>query len=231
MIERPTTLFSFRLLLLSSVIFLFQESGYGQQKDFLSIVAFGFEKKISPSFSVSLYNQEIFNQNVTELGSAFIEAGMTYKLNRNFSFGANYRFIQQRNRDNFYLSRQMIYGDISYSKGFKSFSATLRARIQNSYYPLVINESKQTSVAYNRDRLTLRYRYNYFFAPFIYGELWYPINHPTHTGVDRVRATLGFYYTFNDHLKTELYYSIMQELNQANKKTNYAIGMEWYFKI
>ena len=125
----------------------------------------------------------------------------------------------------------MIYGDATYSKGFKKFSASLRARIQNSYYPLVINETKQTSVAYNRDRLTIRYHWNYYFSPFVYGDMWYPINHPTHKKVDRIRGAFGFYYTFNDHFKTELYYSITQELNQSNKKTNYAIGAAAYFRI
>ena len=231
MTVRITSHFPYRLLLVVVLIFFLQKNVSGQQKDFQGIVGLELEKKISPSFSFTLYNQELFNQNLAELSNAFIDAGITYKLNRNLSFEAGYRFIQQRNLNNVYHPRQMIYGDVTYSKGFKKISASLRARIQNSYYPLVVNDMKQTYVAYNRDRLTLRYRYNYFFAPFIYGELWYPINHPTHKKVDRVRGTLGFYYTFNDHLKTELYYSIMQELNQANKKTNYTIGMEWYFKI
>ncbi|HYV91639.1 MAG TPA: DUF2490 domain-containing protein [Chitinophagales bacterium] len=223
--------FSYHRLFAVAVIFLQLKNVSGQQKDFQGIVGLGLEKKISPSFSFTLYNQELFNQNLAELGSGFIDAGITYKLNRNLSFGASYRFVQQRDLNNIYQARQMIYGDVTCSKGFKKFSASLRARIQNSYYPLVINETKQTSIAYNRDRLTIRYRYNYYFAPFVYGELWYPVNHPTHDKVDRVRGALGFYYTFNEHFKTELYYSITQELNHSNKKTNYAIGIASYFRI
>ncbi|MBA3648452.1 MAG: DUF2490 domain-containing protein [Chitinophagales bacterium] len=231
MTEKITNRFSYLVIVSVLLIFLLQKDLSGQQKDFQGIVGLGLEKKASPSFSFNLYSQQLFNQNLSELGSAFMEAGITYKLNRNIAFGVNYRFIQQRDLNNIYHPRQMIYGDISYSKGLKKFSASLRARIQNSYYPIVINETRQNSLLYNRDKLTIRYRYNYYFSPFIYGELWYPVNHPTHDKVDRIRGALGFYYIFNDHFKTELYYSITHELNQSNKKRNYAISFSSYFRI
>ncbi len=231
MIKKNTNKCYYQALLITAIFFLLPENVSGQQKDFQGILGIGLEKKISQSVSLTVSNQELLNQNLLELRNAFIDAGITCKLNRNFSLGVNYRFVLQRDLNNLYHPRQMIYGDLSYGRIFKKFSATFRARIQNSYYPLVINETKQTSIAYNRDRLTIRYRFNYYFSPFMYGELWYPINHPTQEKVDRVRGALGFYYSFNDQLKTQLYYSITKEMNQSNKKTNYAISVACYLKI
>lgn len=231
MTEIITNIFLNLVLLVVSIIIILYKNVSGQQKDFQGIVGIGLEKKISTSFSLTLYNQELLNQNLAELSSAYIDAGITYKLNRNLSFGANYRFLQQRDLNNIYHPRQMIYSDVTYGKSFKKFSAALRTRIQNSYYSLLINDTKLTSVAYNRDRLTIRYRCNYYFSPFVYGELWYPINHQIQNKIDRVRGALGFNYSFNNHFKTQLYYSITQELNQPNKKTNYAMGAALYLKF
>jgi hypothetical protein len=211
--------------------FLFPKIAKGQQQDFQGIIGFSLEKKISPSFSVALLNQQLFNQNLTELGNAFIDAGINYKFINDISFGVNYRLIQQHSIENIYHPRQMLYADVSYSKSFQKISATARGRIQSSFYPLVIGDFKQSSVVYNRDRLTIRYRLNYYIIPFVYGEIWFPINHPTHYKIDRLRCASGFYYNFNDHFKAQVYYSITHELNQSNKKTNFATGIMCFFKL
>ncbi len=231
MTRKVRNIFCLYLSLMFTEALLLTKIAQAQQHDFQGIIGVSIEKKISPSFSASLFNQELFKQNLLELGSSFIDAGINYKLNRNINFGLNYRFIQQRTIENIYQPRQMLYADVSFTKGYKKISATLRGRIQSSFYPLVIGDTKLTSLIYNRDRLTIRYHFNYYLVPFVYGEFWYPINHPTHEKIDRLRTAAGFYYIFNDHFKAELYYSITHEVNQSNKKTNFAPGIVCYFKI
>ncbi|MBS1656557.1 MAG: DUF2490 domain-containing protein [Bacteroidetes bacterium] len=203
----------------------------GQQEDFQGIVSLGLEKKISSSVSLSLLNEERWNQNLSELGYAFLDGGINYRIDRHWTLGVNYRYMLLRNLDNEYNGRQTLYGDVAYSKGVKRLSFTLRARLQNAWYPLVLNETKQNSVLYNRDKLTLRYRVNYYFVPFINGEIFIPVNHPTHEKIDRYRAAAGFYYNFNDFFKAEVYYQVAHELNQSNKKTNYAIGLGCFYEL
>lgn len=218
--------------LLTAILCLFTGSmAVAQQEDFQGMISLGFEKKISSSFSVSLLNEERWSQNLSELGYAFLDGGINYRLNRNWTVGGNYRFMLVRSLENEYKDKHTAYGDIAYSNGLKKFSFTLRARMQNAWSPLVIGETKQNSVLYNRDKLTIRYRVNYYFIPFISGELFVPVNHPTHEKPDRYRAAAGFYYQFSDHLKTELYYQISHELNQSNKKTNYAIGLGCFYRM
>ncbi|MCY7411363.1 MAG: DUF2490 domain-containing protein [Chitinophagales bacterium] len=213
------------------LLLAFTNSGYSQIQDFKGKIAFGLKKKISKSFSFTLYNEETFSQNLAELGTSFFDLGLNYKINKNFILGANYRFTLQRTLLNYYDERSMIYGDITYSKGIKKFSFSLRARIQNSFNPIVIGETKQNSVAYNRDKLTLRYRINYYLIPFVSGEIYVPINHPTHDQIDKEKGTIGIYYNFNDYLKVAADYSITHELNQSNKKTFYTLGASLYFDL
>ena len=105
------------------------------------------------------------------------------------------------------------------------------ARFQNQYYPDFFGENYKQNIAYNRDKLTLRYRINYYLVPYVWGEIFYPLNNPHRNKIDRIRGNVGFYYIFNDHLRSEWYYTIAQELNQKNKKTVYAAGMAWYYRF
>jgi hypothetical protein len=125
----------------------------------------------------------------------------------------------------------MIYGDVVYAKGFSKFSFSMRARIQDSFHPVVISETKQNSILYNRDKLILKYRINYYLVPFVSGELYVPINHPTHELPDRIKSTFGMYYNINDFLKIVADYSITQEMNQSNKKTIYTLGAALYYEL
>ena len=204
---------------------------FAQQEDFQGILAFGFEKKISPSFSLTFLNEERFNQNLSELGYAYFDGGVNFKIDRHWTLGGNYRYIILRNLNNDYHGRNVVYGDVTYSKGIEKFSFSIRARMQTAFYTLVIGESEQNSLTYNRDRLTIRYKYNYYIVPFVYSEIFIPIDHPTHDNIDRIRFGAGFNYNFNDHVKSELYYQVTQELNQSNKKTNYAIGMALFYRL
>jgi hypothetical protein len=108
---------------------------HAQQQDFTGIIELHLQKKISKSFSISLFNEEIFNQNLAELGIAFVDLGIDYKLNRHFSVGANYRLIKHKNPDNFYDTRQMILADVTYTRGIGKFSFSGRVKFQNQYYP------------------------------------------------------------------------------------------------
>jgi len=202
-----------------------------QQQDFQGVVSLGFEKKISPSVSLAFLNEERFSQNLSEMAYSFFDGGINYKVNYHWTVGANYRYLFLRDLNNDYQGRNVVYGDVTYSKGIRKFSFSIRARMQTSFYPLVINDVKQNSVTYNRDRVTIRYKYNYYLVPFLYSEIFVPIDHPTHQYPDRVRVGAGLNYNFNDHLKSEIYYQIARELNQSNKKTNYAVGIGMYYRM
>lgn len=221
----------FPVLLLFSYSCVSAQEAYTPQKDFRGYLGLNIEKKLSRSFSISIFNQNIFNQNLSELGTSFIDIGLTYKLNRNISFGADYRFIKHRNISNFYDTRQMLLADVTYSKGFSKFSLSARVRFQNQYYDQITGENYKPWSAYNRDKLTLRYKINYYLVPYISGEIFYPLNNTERKGIDRLRASAGFFYNFNDHLRSEWYYAVSEGLNRKTNNTTYAAGTTWYYRF
>lgn len=204
---------------------------YAQQKDFEGIFSVNLEKKISRSFSIEVLEQNTFNQNMNELSYWFVETSLSYRLTRNLSFSGAYRFMELRNRDNFYNNRQILIGDINYSKSIKRFSFSARARFQNMYYGDLFDTYYRAPKLYNRDRITLRYKYSYYFAPYISAELFFPINNPVNKSMNMVRGTVGLFYQFNERFKTEVYYQIQQQLNVKNKYTFYVASLNLYYTI
>ena len=207
------------------------QAAYSPQKDLQGIIGINIEKKISRSFAVSLFSQQSFNQNLAELGTSFIDIGLSYKLNRNITFGADYRFIKHRNLNNFYDNRQLLLADVTYSKGFNKFSFSARVRFQNQYYDQIAEENYKPWSAYNRDKLTLRYKLNYYIVQYLSAEIFYPFNNTERNGIDRLRGTAGIFYNFNDHLRSEWYYAISQAFNRKTNNTIYAIGTTWYYRF
>ncbi|MGB3076495.1 MAG: DUF2490 domain-containing protein [Chitinophagales bacterium] len=207
------------------------QAAYTPQKDFQGIIGLNMEKKISRSFSVAIFNQEIFNQNLAELSTSFIDIGINYKLNRNFTLGADYRFITHKNINNSFESRQMLLADITYSKGVGNFSFSARVRFSNQFYNQLTAENYKPSSAYNRDKFTFRYRINYYITPYVSGEIFYPLNNTERNGLNRFRGSAGFFYNFNDHLRSEWYYAISQGFNKKTNNTIYAAGTSWYYRF
>lgn len=219
------------LLLLCGTKRIQAQAAYSPQNDFQGIIGLNIEKKISRSFSLTLLNQEIFNQNLSELGTSLLDVGINYRLNRNFSFGLDYRFISHRNLNNSYEKRHLLLADISYSKGFQNFSFSARVRFSNQYYDQLTAENYRPAAAYNRDKLTLRYRISYYLTPYVSGEIFFPLNNTERNGINRFRGTGGFFYTFNDHLRSEWYYAVSVGFNRKTNNTVYAAGSTWYYRF
>lgn len=207
------------------------QAAYSPQNDFQGIIGLNIEKKISRSFSLTLLNQEIFNQNLSELGTSLLDVGINYRLNRHVAFGMDYRFISHRNLNNSYEKRQLLLADISYSKGFQNFSFSARVRFSNQYYDQLTAENYRPAAAYNRDKLTLRYRISYYLTPYVSGEIFFPLNNTERNGINRFRGTGGFFYTFNDHLRSEWYYAVSVGFNRKTNNTVYAAGSTWYYRF
>jgi len=200
------------------------------QIDFRGIFSVNLEKKISRSVSFTFMNEEILTYDFTEVGFLFFDAGVKYKINRNFSVNGNYRFLFRRNPDNFYDNRQILYGDIDFVKGKGKWTFGATVRFQTLFYTHVADGYKPP-LAYNRDKVKAGYRINYYLQPFVESEVFFPLNHPVRKTVDQVRGAVGLEYTINRHVKLEVYEQIQQQLNRAPKNTNYVTAINWYFRL
>src|SRR5687768_15769050 len=91
------------------------------------------EKNISNLIDVQLTQELRLNENFSELGTAFTEAGVTFDLPKGFRAGIAYRFIQKRRLDDSYSFRHRYLVELSYRYKWNKLVVSLRNRFQSQY--------------------------------------------------------------------------------------------------
>lgn len=208
---------------------LYGNAASAQQQDAVGWATLSAEKKINQHVSVTFLNQYVFNQNVAELGLFFFDGGINYRLNNHIAVSANYRFIQVRNRDNFYNNRQQWYLDLSFSKGIGRFWLNFRSRYQQQFYGLSFTDNYKPNSYYSRNKLTLRYKISWYYSLLMSEELFYRLANIS--GFDAHRTSIGISRQLNLHHRLEFSYALQQQMNQKNKRTDFITGITYYYKF
>ena len=217
-------------LLLCLLCFISLGISAQNQIDFRSLLSVNIEKKVSKRVSFTIMPAAYATNDLQELGFAFLDAGIKCKLTKNFSTNFNYRFMLRRNLENFYDNRHIIYGDIDFAKGHKRWSFGGTARFQSLFYSHIF-EGYKTPLVYNRIKINVKYRVNYYWQPFTEFEFFVPLDHPVRKTVDQLRGSLGVAYTINNKIKVEVYEQIQQQINRAPHNTYFLTAINWYFRF
>jgi Protein of unknown function (DUF2490) len=189
------------------------------------------EAKLVKKLSLSISEELRFNENVTELGAAFTDVGLSYKLNKHFQFGANYRFIQRHRVDDYYSFRHRFYIDAKYSHKLKPFEVSLRTRLQNQVEDIGRAADGGIPVYYLRNKLSANWNTRKAYTPYVSLELFSPLNYPREVAFDGIRTVAGVEYEFTKHHKVDAFYLIQKELNVERQVTDFVIGIGYYYKL
>ncbi len=200
-----------------------------QQNDAVFTIGINIEKKFTKKMSLSLFNQYGFNENGSEPGYIIFDGGVNYRINRNFSIGANYRLLESRNLNNFYEERQFLYGDISFAKSKGRFSIALRTRYLTKYYSFNLNENAKSNKHYLRNKATIKYALNENNTVFFSEEQIFRFD--TKNQTEQWRSVIGLYHSFNLKNRIELTYAINQQVNNSGPDTDFISGVTYYFKF
>jgi hypothetical protein len=188
------------------------------------------EKKINSRFSASFNPALRFNENVTEIGTAFADAGLEYKLNKRIKLSVNYRFISRRKIDNSYGLRHRFYFDFTYRKKIQRFVATYRLRLLEQYTEIYSRETGKIPDYAIRNKLQLRYETDTKYTPFISGELWYSIDYKENL-FNQFRLVGGIEYEINKFSSVTLSYIFQKEFNTEDPWTNYITSIGYSFSF
>jgi long-subunit fatty acid transport protein len=182
------------------------------------------EKKITPALSFNISEECRFNENISELGTFFTDAGFAYKINKMFRVSANYRFNNKRNLDDSYTTRHRFYVDFAAKKKLKPITISLRSRLQ-SYAESYATSDKGSAEYYLREKFSIKFDLDKKYAPYIYSEFYYSLNNPKGNYIDKMRYAAGFEYTLNRTHSFDLFYMIQKEQNVKNPETDFVIGL------
>jgi hypothetical protein len=189
------------------------------------------EKNISNLIDVQLTQELRLNENFSELGTAFTEAGVTFDLPKGFRAGIAYRFIQKRRLDDSYSFRHRYLVELSYRYKWNKLVVSLRNRFQSQYTDVQSSEDGMVPENYLRTKLQFRYDTGKRWQPFISSELFYQLNNPEGNEIDNMRFATGIDYEINKRNSIEVSYLFDREINVNNPVTSYIIGIAYNFKF
>jgi len=187
------------------------------------------EKKITSKFSATLTEELRFNENISELGTAFTELGASYKFYNFFSLGLSYRYIQNKNQDDSYSIRHRYNIDLAFKYKGKKVIASLRERVQTQYTDVNTSEDGKVPVRYLRSKLMLKYDLEKKYTPFISCELFLQLSNPEGNEIDKERFAAGFSYEFSKYTAVDLFYMINKEIHVNDPLTEYITGVEFNY--
>ena len=214
------------------VLLLVVRFSYCQQRDFTGLTGITVSKNINRAWDVSLGTQAMFNQNLHELWFVFTDGSIGYRINRNLNTELHTRIIQFRQLDNTYSRRNLFYHTLTWSKSYGKWGFSLRNRLQQLVYGEHFNDAFKGPVWYNRNRIAVRYRLNYYLAPYVSAEVMEPLNHVRRKGIDQYRIATGVSYTRNDYVRFDVYYQIQQQLQRSGgNNTYFVLGLNTSIKI
>lgn len=88
------------------------------------------EKTFARDWTISLEEEIRLQHNISEVNNYFTEAGLRYRINRNFALGTGFRYTRDKNRDQTYESLSRYNFDLRYKGTLDFLTIHYRLRYQ-----------------------------------------------------------------------------------------------------
>lgn len=203
---------------------------YAQQKDAGLWLSAAIEKRFNKKLSASLTQEARFNENISEAGTLFTEAGMDYRFAKRWSAGLSYRFIQRRRTNDFHSIRHRYMADLSYRVRLKKLTMVPRIRYQVQYRDINTSENGRIPSKYFRGKLTARLNLEKRYTPFLSAEVFYQLG-IKEKFVDNLRYMAGFDYELSKFHSLDIFYMINKEVQVNDPVTEYNFGLGYKYSF
>lgn len=185
---------------------------FAQQNDFVVMPQIGISYAINRGSYIKWMQQVLFNQNSTEFWMASSDLAYGFRLSKKVSTEAHVRGIRFKTPQNTFETRMLFFHTISYSDELGPVDITIRNRIQQLTFVETLGDERRPPRWYNRLRLNLSYKVNYYYSFGLNSEAFYPINNPSRKTIDQIRIGAAVERRFNDRIQIALGYQLQQQV-------------------
>lgn len=179
------------------------------------------QKKLGKSFKINLSEELRFNNNISQLSTAFTELGGEYKINKRIKIESTYRFIKKKQADETYSSKHRINVNLQSNYEFDRFRVALRESYQTQFTTVTNKQIPETTL---RSKASIRYSINKRIVPNLAFEIFNPL-FQSHPLPEQLRYSIGTDIALNKKFTIGLFYLINQEINVNNPLTEYVLGL------
>ncbi len=179
------------------------------------------EKNLKKKFTALLNPTIRLNENITEVGSSFLDGGIGYKINKHIKVSANYRIAARRRLGDSYGFRNRFYTDFAFRKKLKKLiTISYRLRLQSQFADYFTSRNGKIPDYTLRNKLQFKLDINKKYSPYLSGELWNNAKQ-LNAGFTNLRCVAGIDYELSKKSGFFIAYIFQRELNSSNPLRDY----------
>jgi hypothetical protein len=170
-------------------------------------------------------------KNTSNVDEYFAEGGVSYKLNRYFSFGSSYRIINKLEDDSEYYLRHKIFAYIKASVTAGRFDFSGRIMYQRTVQTYIEDDNDLIPKNVARFRLKTVYNFPSFPAkPYLYVEPFFPVFNDKDLQIRKYRTSAGLEIKITPESSIEAGY-IYENYNKSNVTDMHIFSVEYNFRF
>ncbi len=152
------------------------------------------EKTFGKDWTLSLGEEIRFKHNISEINNYFTEAGVRYRINRNFALEGGYRFTRDRKKDNSYENLTRYNLDLRYRGRLDFITIYYRLRYQKEVEGFNLFDQAIDYEKYVRNRIRIRYNDFQKIKPYVSAEIFQLFSPCQFPAFDYIRLLAGIKY-------------------------------------
>ena len=130
------------------------------------------EKTFGKDWTLSLGEEIRFKQNISEINNYFTEAGLRYRISKNFALEGGYRYTRDRKSDNSYETLTRYNLDLRYKGQLDFITIYYRLRYQKEVEGFNLFGQESSYEKYVRNRIRIMYSDFKRISPYVSAEIF-----------------------------------------------------------
>jgi opacity protein-like surface antigen len=150
--------------------------------------------------------------NASKIEEAFLEAGLTYKIIKNLSVAASYRFTEFHDNNDVFHPRHKWFIDLKGTLPLGDLNISGRVRLQERYKTYIQDDNDKLPKTSLRYRLKVLYNIPSFpVNPFISAEIFCPVSSDKKRSVEKNRFQAGVEYNISKEQSIDAEYIFQRD--------------------
>jgi len=189
------------------------------------------EKKFAGDWSVFLAEEIRFKHDISEINNHFTEAGLRYRINKNFALEGQYRITFDKNKDATYdlLTRYAL--DLRYKGRLDFITIFYRLRYQKEVEGWDLLDPNVLYQKYVRNRVRIRYEDLGRFKPYLSAEIFHLFEPYQAARYEYMRFLIGVKYYMPRAGVFDLAYGLNLELAETQPAKIYNIKINYTYSF
>jgi hypothetical protein len=189
------------------------------------------EKKVGKDWTFSLAEEIRFKQDISEINNYFTDAGVRYRISKNFALEAGYRYTRDRKSDGTYETLTRYNLDLRYKGQLDYISIHYRLRYQKEVEGFNLLDQGVDYEKYVRNRIRIRYDDFKKFKPYVSAEIFQQFSPNQTPEFEYVRIQGGVKYEPGKIGVFGFALGFNRELNEVEPATIYMLRANYTYKF